>query len=239
MNLMNKPIIGITLDYCEGGGFSPRPYYAIRESYFDRVREAGGVPIAIPYQPELIDDYLEMVDGVIIPGGDFALDADWYVNNDGPAFPNSPRLEFDIEFIKKALARDIPLLGICAGMQILAGMHGCKLTSNIQEYSNCNRNHLDEIEAESIAHQMKVEFGSALHSIVKVDEFGVNSRHREGVVEVSDAVTVCGKSDDGIIEAIELPNKKFALGVQWHPEFFVSGENFEIIKTLIERSKNG
>lgn len=235
---MSKPIIGITLDFSEGGGFSPRPYYAIRNSYFDRVKEAGGVPIAIPYQPELIDEYLEMIDGLIIPGGDFALDADWYEGADGPAFPNSPRLEFDIAIIKKALSRNIPLLGICAGMQILAGMHDCKLTSNVQKYSKTNLNHLDEIEAESIAHQMIVSRGTLLHSIVKTDEFGVNSRHREGVVEVSDQVKVCGISDDDIIEAIELPKYKFAIGVQWHPEFFYNGENAEIINALVKTSSD-
>lgn len=233
---MKKPIIGITLDYSEGGGFSPRPYYAIRDSYFEQVKRAGGVPIAIPYQPELLEEYLEMVDGIIIPGGDFALDADWYVNNDGPAFPNSPRLEFDIALIKKALARDIPLLGICAGMQILGGIHGCKLSSNIQEYSSCNRNHLDEIEAESIAHDINVSRGTLLSQIVSRETFGVNSRHREGLVEISNKVTVCGTSDDGIVEAIELQGNKFALGVQWHPEFFDDGENNAIIRAFVEAS---
>lgn len=231
--MTNKPIIGITLDFSEGGGFSQRPYYAVRTSYFDVVSKAGGVPIAIPFEPSHIERYLEMVDGLLIPGGDFALKDDWYIDNEGPAFPVSPRLEFDIQIIKKALAREIPLLGVCAGMQSLAAINGAKLSSTISNFSNRALNHLDEIAAESYAHSVTVKKGSLLHKIVDVDSFEVNSRHREGVVETPDNVIVTATADDGVIEAIEIAGKDFALGVQWHPEFFNGDKNFEIIKALV------
>lgn len=235
---MKKPIIGITLDFCESGSFSARPHYAVRESYFNMVRLAGGIPIGIPFQADLIDEYLGMIDGIIIPGGDFALDPAWYVSGDGPAYPASKRLAFDVEIITKALANDIPLLGICAGMQILGGMHGCKLTSKIKEYSSTKSCHRG-IDPYKVAHGLKIENGSLLSKIVGLPEFGVNSHHSEGVVEISPKVTVSGKADDDVIEAIEVVGKKFALGVQWHPEFFLEdgNPNFDIAKALINAAK--
>ncbi|PIR32178.1 MAG: hypothetical protein COV36_04895, partial [Alphaproteobacteria bacterium CG11_big_fil_rev_8_21_14_0_20_44_7] len=179
--MTKKPIIGVTLDFLENGSFSPRPHYAIRDSYFNAIAKAGGIPIGIPFQSQLIDEYLERVDGIIIPGGDFALEPAWYVEGEKPAFPPSSRLNFDIEIIKKALAKNTPLLGICAGMQILAGMHGAKLSSNIQKYSSTNSSHRG-IDATEYTHNVLVESGSVLSKITNKAEFAVNSHHTEGVV---------------------------------------------------------
>jgi putative glutamine amidotransferase len=234
---MTKPIIGITLDYQKEGSFSKRPHYAIREGYFSAVIAAGGLPIGIPHEENLIDEYLSKVNALVIPGGDFGLDPDWYIEGEKPAFEASPRLKFDVEIITKALEKNIPLLGICAGMQILACMHGCKMSSKIQNYSSMNRNHLNEVPAENYAHAIFVDKGTTLHKIVG-DKMMANSRHTEGVVKLSDKVQLAGKSDDGIIEAIEIPNKKFALGVQWHPEFFADDANADIIRALINEAKN-
>ena len=231
---MKKPTIGVTLDFVEQGSFSARPHYAIRESYFNMVRLAGGVPIGIPFQIDLIDEYLDMVDGIIVPGGDFALDQSWYVAGDAPKFPPSKRLAFDIEIIRKALAKNLPLLGICAGMQILAGMHGCKLSSNIQTYSKTGASHRGT-DPYKIAHDLKVVENSLLAKITSLSEFGVNSHHSEGMVEVSPEVIISGYADDDVIEAIEIIGKKFALGVQWHPEFFLEdgNPNLQIAKALV------
>jgi putative glutamine amidotransferase len=228
-----KPVIGITLDYVKEGSFSKRPHFAIRENYFTAVSDAGGLPIGIPHNIESIDEYLSKVDALIIPGGDFGLDPDWYIEGEKPAFDASPRLKFDIAIIQKALAKNIPLLGICAGMQILAGMHGCKLSSKIQNHSKIKRNHLNEVLAENYAHDILVEKGTQLHKIAG-HKMPANSRHTEGVVELSDKVALAGTSDDGIIEAIEVKGARFALGVQWHPEFFQNDPNAAIFKALVK-----
>lgn len=228
-----KPTIGITLDYVKEGSFSKRPHFAIRENYFTAVSDAGGLPIGIPHNIESIDEYLNKVDALIIPGGDFGLNPDWYVEGEKPAFDASPRLKFDIAIIQNALAKNLPLLGICAGMQILAGMHGCKLSSKIQAHSKIGRNHLNEIAAENYAHDILVEQGTQLFNIVGA-RMPANSRHTEGVVKLSDKVVLAGTSDDGIIEAIEVKGARFALGVQWHPEFFVGDANAAIFKALVK-----
>lgn len=234
--MTKKPIIGITLDYQDEGSFSPRPYYAVRQSYFDAVKAAGGLAIGVPYQPDHVNDYAQQIDGLIVPGGDFGLDPAWYVDGDKPGFDDSPRLDFDIAIIKAAISKGVPILGICAGMQILAGMFGAKLTSDIAKYSDSKKNHLDEIIAEEYAHIVTVESGSVFERIVGAEEIEVNSRHKEGVVEVSDEVIVSGKSEDGIIEAIEIAGNDFVIGVQWHPEFFIEegNPNFELFKALVK-----
>jgi putative glutamine amidotransferase len=231
-----NPVIGITLDYVKEGSFSKRPHFAIRENYFTAVIDAGGIPIGIPHNINLIDEYLSKVDALIIPGGDFALDPAWYIEGEKPAFDVSPRLEFDIAIAQKALAKNIPLLGICAGMQILSGMHGCKLSSKIQNHSKISRNHLNEVAAENYAHDIIIEKGTNLYKIA-ADKMPANSRHTEGVVKLSDKVVLSGTSDDGIIEAIEIKGAKFALGVQWHPEFFQNDANAAIFKALVTAAK--
>lgn len=235
---MKKPIIGVTLDFVTEGSFSARPHYAVRESYFEAVKLAGGIPIGIPFQTDLIDDYLEKVDGLMIPGGDFALHPDWYLEGEKSPFAPSKRLEFDVEIIRKALAMDMPLLGICAGMQILAGMHGCKLSGDIQKFSKTGMSHRGT-DPYQYAHNVIVEPNTLLEDLAQSQEFGVNSHHSEGVVEVCAPVKISGLAGDGVIEAVEIAGKKFALGVQWHPEFFLEedNQNFDIIKALVFAAK--
>lgn len=231
-----RPLIGITLDYQHAGSFSPRPHYAIRDSYFNAVSAAGGVPIGIPFMADLVDEYLDRIQALIIPGGDFALDSTWYVKDDKPGFEPTPRLDFDVEIITKALSRNIPLLGICAGMQIMGGMHGCKLTSDINAYVKTRLCHSYGVTADEYAHDIDVVEDSMLAGIVGKKVIAVNSRHKEGIVEICDKVTVAGRSDDGVIEAIEIAGHKFALGVQWHPEFFIreNEPNFKIFQALVK-----
>lgn len=232
---MSRPIIGITLDYVKEGSFSKRPHFALREHYFNAVIDAGGLPLAIPNNISLIDDYLSEIDALIVPGGDFGLDPSWYVEGEKPAFPASPRLEFDVKIIKRAVEKDVPLLGICAGMQIMAGAYGCRLSSKIQPYSMIQRNHLNEKPAEEYAHDVLIEANTQLSAIAG-SKMPVNSRHTEGVVKLSDKVVLSGTSDDGIIEAIEVKGVKFALGVQWHPEYFRKDSNFALFTSLVKQA---
>lgn len=233
-----KPTIGITLDYQQEGSFSPRPHYAIRDSYFNAVTKAGGVPLGIAYQPELIDEFLARIDALVVPGGDFGLNPSWYVNDDKPGFASSPRLAFDVLIIKHALEKKIPVLGICAGMQILGGMHGCKLTSDIMAYIKTSVDHLKGFPAEKYAHDVNVVKGSLLHKIVGAEVIPTNSRHKEAIVEGSEQVKITGRAIDGVVEAIEVLGHEFALGVQWHPEFFIQEDepSFAIFQALVAKA---
>lgn len=232
-----RPIIGITLDWEEKGTFSKRPYYALRESYFDIIYKAGGLPVGIPYISGAISGYLSNISALVVPGGDYALQRDWYVNPDEEKpYPPSKRLEFDIEIITQALAKDLPLLGICAGMQVMGCVLGAKMTPNINNYLNTKINHLNHKPAEEFAHDVHVERNSLLYKIAGADKFPVNTAHVEAIVSTPEEILVSAKSADGVIEAIEIKNKKFALGVQWHPEFFMNENDpsFLIVKALVD-----
>lgn len=233
------PSIGITLDWQEEGTFSKRPHHALREHYFQAITKAGGLPFGIPYAPDLIDAYLKKVDGLVIPGGFFASPSNWYITDDGKSpYEASPRLEFDLELIQTALARDIPILGICAGMQLMGGVLGCKMTHDVQTHFSTDIDHLNQKPAEEVAHSVDVKKGTLLSKIIGKDSFGVNTAHREAIVEVSDNVIINCLSEDGIIEGIEIAKKRFAVGVQWHPEFFLEDNDpsFLLFKALTEEA---
>ena len=229
-----KPRIGITLDIAQSGSFSSRAHYALRVHYFEAVRAAGGLPLAIAHEPTLIDDFLDHVDAVLIPGGGFASPRHWYEQPDADLpYDPSPRLEFDLAIIERALQRDMPLLGICAGMQLLAGLKGCKMTHDVHSHYRTDIDHMNGAPAEALCHPIDIGSKSKLSTIYGCTHMKVNSAHKEGVVDTPDNVQVTAKSPDGVIEAIELPDHRFAIGVQWHPEFF---PNDQVIVALIDEA---
>ena len=234
-----KPRIGVTLDWQEAGTFSKRPHYALRQHYFAAISAAGGLPLAIAYDPSNLDEYLSAVDALVIPGGFFASPTDWYVGEGNVSqYEESPRLQFDLAIIKKALEKNIPLLGICAGMQLLGGVLDCKMTHNVHEYFKTDIDHINGAPAEQVAHDIDISPDSLLYKITGKNKMGVNSAHREAVVVPSDKIKVAAKAPDGTIEAIEVVGSDFALGVQWHPEFFIEkgDPNFALFEALVKQA---
>lgn len=209
-----RPLIGITLDWQQSGSFSERPHYALREHYFKAVREAGGLPVAIPLCLESQAEYLERIHGLIVPGGDYPSPGWWY--GDERECEHHPRPEADVALIRLALKLNKPLLGICAGMQTLAvateGRLHWRLADTLQNSGHRN------VPLEQDAHAIHVEEGSLLHRITGQAHLMVNSHHNEGVATVGQQAKISALAPDGVIEAIEVPGAKFALGVQWHPE---------------------
>lgn len=224
--MADRPLIGITLDYQESGTFSKRPHYAVRTIYFAAVEAAGGLPIAIPHLADRLPEYMKLIDGLVIPGGTHASPESWYVDLHEPApYEETPRAAFDIAVVEQALKRDMPLLGICAGMQELACVAGAKMTRNVHKHHKTSIDHRQGTTADRYAHDVTVEPGTRLAQIVGAGKMEVNTAHQEAVVSVPKDMVISARSPDGVIEAIELPQHKFALGVQWHPEFFLQAGN--------------
>ncbi|NDF12240.1 MAG: gamma-glutamyl-gamma-aminobutyrate hydrolase family protein [Proteobacteria bacterium] len=240
--MSNRPLIGITMDWQKEGSFSVKPHYALRDNYFAAVHAAGGLPVAIPNIPDALPEYLSHLNGVVVPGGDFAFDPAWYVASDEPfPYPPNPRFKFDVAVIESALKRDMPLLGICAGMQMMGSILGGKMTRNIHTYLKTDIDHLRGAPRDDYAHDVIVTEGTALSQITGKKQMPVNSAHTEALVELPKNVVLSAEATDGAIEAIEIPGKRFAIGVQWHPEFFAKEgtPDFALFKAFITACKEG
>ncbi len=232
--MSDRPLIGILLDYETEGSFSKRPHYALRTAYFDAVWKAGGLPVGLPYLDAARSDYLDTVAGLIVPGGFYPFPATLYGRSDDGT-PAHPRYAFERTLMLDALHRDLPTLGICAGMQVMAAARGATMWADIKSELNCVVDHLNEKPAEQTAHTVKIIPGTRLHQIAGTDEIAVNTAHNEALRDIPDGITISAHAPDGIIEAIELPDRRFALGVQWHPEFFLdeSDPNFKLFTNLV------
>ncbi len=234
----SRPVIAILMDYENEGSFSSRPHYALRLGYFNAIEKAGGTPVALPYLTGSIDAYLEMADGIVLPGGFYPFPARYYGETQvTPEEEIHPRAVFEMEFARAMLARDMPVLGICAGMQVLAAAKGVMLYRDVHKVYSTTIDHLNEKPAEEAAHSVSIVPGTLLHAITGLEEMQVNTAHREGVVDQSgpDDLVINARAPDGVVEGLELSGQRFALGVQWHPEFFLETGNphLKLFETLV------
>jgi putative glutamine amidotransferase len=212
-----KPCIGIATDLMPKAGFSGCPHNAIAAAYGQAIKAAGGHVLYIPCVEGLAAHYIEQLDGLLMPGGGVGKPQSWYADNTPQPYPKSPRLGRDTDLIEKALESNLPLLAICEGMQMLAGITGGKLTAQLP---TTPIDHWAGAEKTAVSHSLEITPESLLSQLLKTAKVEVNSHHREGVVSVGEKIQITAKSPDGVIEAIEVTGHPFALGVQWHPEVF-------------------
>ncbi len=236
---MQRPVIAVLMDYESQGSFSSRPHYALRTGYFSAIERAGGIPIAIPYLASTTDAILSLAQAVVIPGGFYDFPPPYYGEPADHNTPPHPRSQFEDGFTREILKRDIPLLGICAGMQVLGAVMGATLFRDVHKVLETTTDHLNGKPAEQTAHPVSITPGTRLHAIVEADRIDVNTAHNEALDTIPDTITVNAVADDGVIEGIEIPGYRFALGVQWHPEFFQAAQTANqphkaIFEALIE-----
>lgn len=216
--MVRQPRIAVILDENTSGDASR---YELSKGSFTAVRDAGGLPFGIPYLPELIGVVVEEFDGLLCTGGRFAYPPDWYLGEQGSKAPPSERLAVERKIIECYLERDKPVLGICAGMQLLACVHGCRLWSDVQQSAPAVLEH----DKHGFLHRVSLVPGTRLAELVSTSSLLVNTSHREAIGEVSQSIAVSARSDDGVIEAIEVPARAFALGLQWHQEHFAGTDH--------------
>jgi len=230
-----RPLIGLLLDHQDAGSFSTRPHYAIRTAYFDAVYAAGGFPVGVPYIEAAIAETIGRCDALVTTGGSYPFPDDWYDEVPETSTALNQRFAFETVITEAALAADLPLLGICAGMQVIAGVLGGRFYRDVSDEPGTEIDHLNEKPAEQTAHDVIITPGSRLHKIVGQYSIAVNTAHREALKAAPDGLIVNAVAMDGLIEGIEVSGKRFCLGVQWHPEFFaVDGDpNFQLFCALI------
>lgn len=212
---MNRPIIGLTT-YVEPArwGAWDVPAALLHGWYVDAVRAAGGRPVLLP--PDTDADVLDRIDALVLIGG-ADVDPGTYGAVPHPT-TDAPRTERDaseLALCRGARDRDLPLLGICRGMQVMAVVHGGSLIQDLPDagFGPTHR----ERPGEFTQHGVRLAPDSLAASIYGTTTLSVNSSHHQGVADTG-SLEATGWSDDGLVEVLEAPGARFSLGVQWHPE---------------------
>jgi len=237
--MTRRPLIGLTLDAEAAGGWSKLPWYALRQNYFTSIVEAGGLPVALPHHPELAVDYLDALDGVLVTGGAFDVDpALWGGGAPHPTVKLKPgRTDFELTVTRAALARDMPVLGICGGQQLMAVAFGGTLIQHIPDEVPGSLAHEQPNPRTEPGHEVEVAEGTLLARIVGRRKLAVNSAHHQAVATPGRGALVNARAPDGVVEGIEHPDHRFALGVQWHPEYGVDPADPAILRAFIEAAR--
>jgi putative glutamine amidotransferase len=236
---MSRPVVGITLDSEEPGGYSRFPWYAVRENYCGAIARAGGLPVPLPHEPEIADAYLETIDALVITGG--AFDVDPVLFGDAmrheTVVTKDRRTAFELAMTRGALDRDMPVLGICGGQQLLNVVLGGTLIQHIPAEVAGALAHEQPNPRNEPSHAVRVTAGTLLHRITGTEAMSVNSAHHQAVRTIGAGVVIDAVAPDGVIEGIELPGKRFCLGVQWHPEFGIDRGDLRIFAAFIEAAR--
>lgn len=239
---MKKPVIGIFLDInsdSEKYSYAPLPWYALRACYSDNVEKLGGLPVMLPYNQD-IDSTLNLIDGLIIPGCDEDINPKFYgheIKSD-KVKTKDPRAEYELEFTKRALMQNMPILGICNGLQLINTIFGGTLIQHIPDHYQTNLNHEQSPPKNIPTHSVIIKNDTLLAGMAQATEIMVNSTHHQAIDIVGSGLLVSGVAPDGIIEAIESKDYKFLVGVQWHAEYLNSELDVNLFKKLIEFSSN-
>lgn len=247
---MTKPIIGISSNTMSDfdGWFTRHIITYVKSEAIDAVIKAGGEPLIIPVtaNQELIDNYLAKIDGLIITGGHDVyplLYADHIDENSGAVFPETDY--FDIGLVRKALTQKIPTIVICRGIQISNVAFGGTLYQDLFSEIKTNIKHNAPKEGNINVHGIDILEEDALFTKLTglKGRIYVNSIHHQGIKDLADIFKVIARSDDGVIEIIELKDQsQFFVGMQFHPEILASYGNqpmLKLFKGMVAYIENG
>ncbi|MEW6671301.1 MAG: gamma-glutamyl-gamma-aminobutyrate hydrolase family protein [Thermodesulfobacteriota bacterium] len=232
---MQPPVIGLNMDYTcypkyPAGDPQFRDCYDIYAPYVDMVAAAGGIPLPIPPvgNVQLLEEYLERVDGFVFTGGE-DYPPEFYGEKPQPHLqPAHPRrCQADIHLARWVLASDMPVLGICGGLQLINIALGGKL---IQHLDSVNT-HKAASFTKDASHAVTLIGGTTLSAVFKTGRLRVNSAHHQAVHpdHIGTGLRVAALAPDGVIEALETVGKRFLVGVQWHPERMAEAEQGRLI----------
>lgn len=224
-----RPMIGLTANHEDIDA-------TLRDRYYKQVIAAGGVPVIIPpiADANVIAGTLEHLDGLILTGG-----ADhnplWYGEEPQPSLHhiNAERDEAELLTVRLAYNRQIPMLGICRGIQTIAIALDGHVAQDIKENKI---KHSQDADRGEVTHSVRIEKDSELYNIYKGESLFVNSFHHQAVNEPGKRFRATAWANDNVVEAIESTEHKSILGVQWHPEW-LGEEGLPLFKWIVDKAK--
>jgi putative glutamine amidotransferase len=228
-----RPVIGITT-YAQEASWGPwrLPAALIPLDYVDAIERAGGRPVLIPPSAEGVEETLDVVDGIVFSGGadvDPALyGAEAHPETDEP---QARRDAGELALLSAALERDMPTLAVCRGFQLLNVVRGGDLVQHIPEQLGHDEH--KRVPGAFSEHPVEVKTGTRLGAVVGARS-NVTSHHHQSPGRVGEGLVETAWADDGTLEAVEDPSRRFALGVQWHPE---AGDDDSLFAALVEEAR--
>lgn len=228
-----RPLIGIT-SYAEEirWGVWTEEAALVPLAYVRAVEEAGGRPLVVPPSEDGLEETLDALDGVIFSGGG-DLDPELYgaEPHDETDMPRTERDAAELRLLEAALDRDMPVLAICRGSQLLNVARGGDLEQHLPETVGHEQHRHDPGSFSD--HDVKVAAGSRLGGLLG-DRAPVKSHHHQGFGRIGSGLREVAWAEDGVVEGLEDSDKRFALGVLWHPE---EGEDFALFQGLVAQAR--
>lgn len=232
---MKHKVIGVIADFVKNDTSKLKtPFYRIREKYItsiEKFTDKNTTIIIIPYIKSKINQYIKLCDGILLVGGD-DIPPEMYGEKstlkDEQILKN--RYEFEIPFVKKYIKTNKPLLGICAGLQSINVALGGTLHQDIKNITK--EKHGQNNNFDKPLHKININQDSFFYKIVKTKNTKTNSMHHQAIKKLGKNLIISAETDEKIIEAVELKNHKFCIGVQWHPEWKSSVIDEKLFKSF-------
>jgi putative glutamine amidotransferase len=247
--MLMKPIIGICANYSsndqhgsiEGLGLPKQEWQLLADDYILAIENAGGIPLIIPVtqNSESLIEIIDLLDGVLFTGGS-DIDPQFYneLPKEGLSVIEPKRDAHELNLARKVLKdTDIPLLGICRGIQILNVVDGGTIYQDLKNEWISDMNHT-VLKAPKYhpTHDVKILEDSRLSKIFDATDILVNSFNHQAVKTLGSSFEATMKAPDGLIEGIEMPGERFVVAVQWHPEMMI--EKYPYYNKLFEAFVN-
>ncbi len=239
---MSKAIVGITTFAKKA--VNQKNYNKVSFSYMKVIAEAGGTPVLIPLMTDLekAKDYIELIDALILSGGQ-DISPQFYDDNitDKVKDIDPQRDSWELKLFKLAYESNLPILGVCRGMQLMNVAQGGTLYQDLIDHYDKSLAHLpDETDKCYVHHTVNIAPECKLCSFSNSQKINVNSHHHQAIKDLATDFKAIAKTERGIIEAIEATDKKFVIGVQWHPEDLTEIHPCfkELFTTLIDKASN-
>lgn len=213
-----KPVIGLTSSY-EKDENVDRIF--LNHSYLDSIRHFGGIPLVLPAEAteEELETFIGLCDGILLTGGndlDPALYGETLLND--TVVPAPERDKSEMYVCRAAVERNLPILGICRGIQVMNVYFGGTLYQDIPSQLDTEVKHRMDPPYHRGSHNCILPENTPLREVCSEETIKINSHHHQAIKQLAPGFQAMGICDDGIIEAIYDPEKPFIWGVQWHPE---------------------